>query len=184
MKNTLLSKLLIISAALFLSACGGGGDSGSSTPAPTYGSIYVNITNGGAGISSNYPSQAEADTAAQNICYTYSLSNRACYLEIQFGANSCGALARSVQTGYSGKFGAGTASSGSVAESIAISRCLANGGTNCSIGLSMCNGSGTPSSRLSGITTGNSDSGTASPSISQGEAMSDSLKEGWTPLPD
>ena len=53
-----------------LAACGGGGDSGSSsTPAPyvapaTYGAIYVNTKNGGAGIVANYPSQTAANEGA------------------------------------------------------------------------------------------------------------------------
>ena len=72
MKNTLLSKLFIISTAAILSACGGGGDSSSSsTAAPTYGAIYVNALLG-AGISANYSSPALAAETAKAQCVSKS----------------------------------------------------------------------------------------------------------------
>jgi len=147
MKNTLLSKLLIISTAIILTACGGGGDSGSSTAAPTYGSIYVNSQLGG-GISANYSSPALAAEAARAYCVRSSSSaNTAatCLLVLEFGQNMCGAIFRSVNNATTGVWGVASASTAAVAESDALAACRAKGGTNCTFGLSACNGSGSPS---------------------------------------
>jgi hypothetical protein len=70
---------------------------------------------------------------------------------LEFGQNMCGAIARSF-TAKSGVYGTGVASSGAVAESIALADCQTNGGTNCLVSrtvngvvLTVCNGTGTPS---------------------------------------
>lgn len=146
MKNILLTKLFIISTVAILTACGGGGDSGSSSPAPTYGSIYTNRTNGGAGITANYPSQAAANEGAAAYCVTAS-SNTNCQLSLEFGQNLCGALYRSANTATSGYFGSASASTAIVAEANAFAQCQSKGGTKCLFLGSACNGSGTPTSR-------------------------------------
>ena len=147
MKNTILTKLLMISTTVILTACGGGGDSGSSTAAPTYGSIYVNSQLGG-GISANYSSPALAAEAARAYCVRSSSSaNTAatCLLVLEFGQNMCGAIFRSVNNATTGIWGVASASTAAVAESNALAQCRTKGGTNCTFGLSACNGSGSPS---------------------------------------
>jgi hypothetical protein len=148
-----LNRMILIACMVsLLAACGGGGDSeSSSTPAPyippaTYGSIYTNRTNGGAGIVSNYPSQAAANEAASAYCVTAS-SNTNCQLSREFGPDLCGALYRSANTETSGKFGSASASTAIVAEANAFTGCKNAGGTNCLFAFSACNGSGSPSSR-------------------------------------
>lgn len=141
MKNTPLSKILIIFSALILSACGGGSSSSSSssTPAPTYGAIAVNIYTQGSGyvgyggsyIVSGRTSQASADGDALSGCKTIATTTN-CSVTLEFGANTCGSIARSV-TVNSGVYGTGTGSSGAVAEAAALSACVKNGGTNCII---------------------------------------------------
>jgi Domain of unknown function (DUF4189) len=149
MKNTMLSKLIMISTAAILTACGGGGDSGSSsTAAPTYGSIYVNSQLGG-GISANYSSAALAAEAAKAYCVRSSSSANSaatCLLVLEFGQNMCGSIFRSVNNATTGIWGVASASTAAVAESNALAACRTKGGTNCTFGLSACNGSGTPSS--------------------------------------
>jgi hypothetical protein len=148
MKNTLLSKLIMISTAVILTACGGGGDSGSSTAAPTYGAIYVNAQLGG-GLSGNYSSPALAAEAARAYCVRSSSSANSaatCLLVLEFGQNMCGALFRSVNNATTGIWGVASASTAAVAESNALAQCRTKGGTNCTFGLSGCNGSGAPSS--------------------------------------
>ena len=146
-----LNRMILVACMVgLLAACGGGGDSGSSsTPAPyippaTYGSIYTNRTNGGAGMTANYPSQAAANEAASAYCVTAS-SNTNCQLSREFGPNLCGALYRSANTATSGKFGSASASTAIVAEANAFTTCKNGGGTNCLLAFSMCNGSGSPS---------------------------------------
>jgi len=156
MKNTLLSKLLIIFAAVSLSACGGGGDSGSTAAAPTYGAIYVNAVLG-AGIAANYSSPALAAETAKAYCVskastTYAAST--CALVLEFGQNMCGALYRSVNNSTTGFWGVASASTAAVAESNALAACRTKGGTNCTFGFSACNGSGSPSNNsITGIST-------------------------------
>jgi hypothetical protein len=152
MKNTLLSKLLIIFAAVNLSACGGGGSSSGSSTTDYYGSIYVNTQNGGAAIVANYTSQNAADTAALNSCISTSRTN-SCIKAVDFGTAQCGALARSVNTTYSGKFGTGTSSAAEIAQANALSKCVTNGGTNCQILLSLCNDNGKSNNSLFGLVT-------------------------------
>lgn len=148
-----LNRMILVACMVgLLAACGGGGDSGSSsTPAPyippaTYGSIYTNRTNGGAGIAANYPSQAAANEAASAYCVTAS-SNTNCQLSREFGPNLCGALYRSANTATSGKFGSASASTAIVAEANAFTVCKDTGGTNCLFAFSACNGSGSPTAR-------------------------------------
>jgi len=148
MKNTLLSKLLIIFAVAILSACGGGGSSSSSSTAPTYGAIYVN-TQLASGMVWNYSTPALAAENAKAKCVQFSSSTFAaatCVLVLEFGENMCGALYRSANTATTGTYGAASASSAAVAESNALAACRTRGGTNCQFGYSACNGSGTPSS--------------------------------------
>ena len=149
MNKSLLSKILIIFTAAILSACGGGGDSGSSsTPAPTYGAIYVN-TYLATGMVWNYSTPTLAAENAKAKCVQYSSSTYAastCLLVLEFGQNMCGALYRSVNTATTGTYGAASASSAAVAESNALAACRTRGGTNCQFAYSACNGSGTPSS--------------------------------------
>jgi len=148
MKNTLLSKLLIISTAIILTACGGGGDSGSSTAAPTYGSIYVTALLGGS-INANYSSPTLAAEAGKARCVSaassaYSAST--CTLVLEYGQNMCGALSRSANTATTGAYGVASASTAAVAESNAIANCKTRGGLYCTLAGSACNGTGTPSS--------------------------------------
>lgn len=156
MKNTILTKLLMISAAVILTACGGGGDSGSSTAAPTYGAIYVNALLGG-GISANYSSPTLAAETAKAQCVQYSSTTyqaATCALVLEFGQNMCGAMYRSVNNATTGYWGVASASSAAVAESNALAACRNKGGTNCQFGFSACNGSGSPSNNsISGIST-------------------------------
>jgi len=148
MKNTLLSKLIMISTAVILTACGGGGDSGSSSaPAPTYGSIYVNALLGGS-IAANYSSPTLAAEAAKARCVSVSSSAASastCTLVLEYGQNMCGALFRSANTATTGTYGVASSDTAAVAESNALAQCRTKGGTNCTFGLSACNGSGTPS---------------------------------------
>ena len=156
MKNTILTKLLMISTVAILTACGGGGDSGSSTAAPSYGSIYVNALLGG-GISANYSSPALAAETAKAQCVQYSTTTyqaSTCALVLEFGQNMCGALYRSVNNATTGFWGVASASTAAVAESNALASCRSKGGTNCTFGFSACNGSGSPSNNsIRGIST-------------------------------
>lgn len=151
MKNILLSKLLIISSAIVLTACGGGNSSSSSSSTSYYGSIYVNTVNGAGGITANYKSQGEADIAAYNLCTTYANNLTGCMKLVDFGTAMCGALARSINSRGSYIFGTGTSSAAELAQALAITQCVGNGGTNCQIGLSLCNDNGKSNSSLFGV---------------------------------
>ena len=146
-----------------LAACGGGDSGSSSTPAPyvapaTYGAIAVNIYSqnagytgyGGAYGQGNQASQAAANAAVLAGCKALATTTN-CFIALEFGANTCGSIARSITT-TSGIYGTGTGSSGSLAEAAALSVCVRNGGANCivptsthplSLGskLTACNGS-------------------------------------------
>ena len=145
-----LNRMILVACLVSLLAACGGGDSGSSsTPAPyvapaTYGAIYVNTKNGGAGIVANYPSQTAANEGALAYCVTASKDNT-CSLKLEFGQNMCGALYRSLNTATSGAYGVASASTAIVAEANAFTVCKNTGGVNCLFGFSACNGSGTPS---------------------------------------
>ena len=69
-----------------------------------------------------------------------------CLLVLEFGQNMCGAIFRSVNNATTGIWGVASASTAAVAESNALAQCRTKGGTNCTFGLSGCNGSGAPSS--------------------------------------
>lgn len=166
--------VLVICVVTLLSACGGGGDSGSSAPVATYGSIYTNRTNGGAGIAANYSSQAAANEAAAAYCVTGSRDTN-CQLSIEFGQNMCGALYRSLNTATSGKFGSASSSTALVAEANAFTACKNNGGTNCLFGFSACNSGGT-SSKQSIIAI----NGEPNDANSIGTQSNAELSPGWT----
>jgi len=145
--------ILIACAVSLLAACGGGDSGSSSTPAPyvapaTYGAIYVNSLLA-LGISGNYSSSALAAESAKAKCVEYSRSTSSaatCALVLEFGQNTCGALYRGLLTATTGTYGVASASTAAIAESNALAACKSKGVTNCSFGLSACNGSGTPSS--------------------------------------
>ena len=150
-----------------LAACGGGDSGSSSTPAPyvapaTYGAFVVNVANqggtyvgyNGSYITSNRTSQASANSDAIVGCQTLAKTTN-CLVALEFGQNQCGSIARSY-VANTGVYGTGSGSSGSIAEASAISACIKNGGSNCSIPtcelgtgsctsgkkLTLCNGSG------------------------------------------
>jgi len=162
-----LKIVLITCVASLLAACGGGDSGSSSTPAPyvapaTYGAFVVNVANqggtyvgyNGSYITSNRTSQAAANSDAITGCQTIAKTTN-CIVALEFGQNQCGSLARSFITN-TGIYGTGSGSSGSIAEASAISACIKNGGSNCSIptcevgtgscssarNLTLCNGSG------------------------------------------
>ena len=149
--------LLVACIATLLAACGGGGDSGSSstpastpvTVAATYGSIYVNDLLG-AGFSARYPSQAEANAAAKAQCVLPGSSSTSavaltCSLKLEFGKDLCGALYRSANSATTGAWAVASDGSAVTAEAKALAECVRVGGTNCKFTWSACNGSGTPS---------------------------------------
>ena len=160
----MFSKYKIILAVFvvnMLAACGGGDSGSSSTPAPyippaTYGAIAANILNqGGSFIGYNgsqliygRSSQSQADADAIKGCQRVATTTN-CIVVLQFGENQCGAIARSY-SGSTGIYGTGVASSGAVAEAIAMADCKNNGGINCVIPVpggfrySACNGTGVP----------------------------------------
>ena len=146
-----LNRMILVACMVSLLAACGGGDSGSSSapaPAPSYGSIYVN-TYLGLGISGNYSSPTLAAETAKAYCVKVSSTTYAastCTLVLEFGQNMCGAVYRGLLTATTGTYGVASASTAAVAESNALAACKSKGVTNCSFGLSTCNGSGTPSS--------------------------------------
>jgi hypothetical protein len=122
-----------LAIAATLVACGGGEESGGTSPIylPTfyYGSIAINQTNGAAGITANYQSQSSANSNALKTC------GAGCITVLEFENNECGALASS---GLS--FGWAKNSNKGRAENAAISQCIANNGKACKVDLSECNG--------------------------------------------
>lgn len=144
-----LKIILIACAVSLLAACGGGnsGFTGSSTTQTLlYGSIYVNTFNGRAGLTADYPSQAEADTAASNSCYTRTDGSK-CERLLTFGTGRCGAVARGYN--YNGAtfkydfiFSAESSSAVETARASALAGCIKAGGGSCEIIASACNGNG------------------------------------------
>jgi hypothetical protein len=149
-----------------LAACGGGDSGSSSTPAPyvapaTYGAIAVGVYTqgsgytgyGGSSVSYDRTSQAAANAAALANCNDLT-TKFDCSVVFEFGANTCGAIARSVTTN-SGVYGTASGSSGSLAEAAALSVCVRNGGTSCIIPTSTSPNStyGTKLSRCNGTAT-------------------------------
>jgi hypothetical protein len=160
MKN-IKSNLFALTITLSLVACGGGDSGSSSTPAPyvapaTYGAIAANIWNqgstyvgyNGSQLIYGRASQSQADADAIKGCQSIATTTN-CKVVLQFGENQCGAIARSY-SGSTGIYGTGVASSGAVAEAIAMTDCKNNGGINCVIPVpggfrySACNGTGVP----------------------------------------
>ncbi len=143
-------KIILIACAVSLLAACGGGNSGStgSSSAQTlyYGSIYVNTLNGRAGLAYNYTSQAEADSAASNLCYTRTDGSK-CELLLTFGTGRCGALARGSEPDgfapyYYYTFSAESSSAVETAKASALTGCKKAGGGSCKIELSACNSNG------------------------------------------
>lgn len=117
-----VSLCLVLAVALV--GCGGGGDY------DYYGAIAINSVTRAGGISANYQSQGDANSAALGQC------GGGCTVAATFGNGSCGAVAR----GTDGAVGYAVASSKSQAESGALSQCRSVGGVACEIRLSACNG--------------------------------------------
>lgn len=113
----------VLSIAAVLVACGGGGD-------PTArGAIAVNTQNGRGAIVVNYTSQPEANSDSVDKCA--SESGAGCIVVLEFSDNgTCGSAAWS---GGNKVWGVGSASSKEVADSRAMSDCLAKGGVSCEI---------------------------------------------------
>lgn len=95
------------------------------------GSIALNSVTLEAGITANYASQDEADAAAVSTC-----GGGACVTVLRFsGAGVCGAIARATNRAV----GVGSGGSLDAARNQALAQCVAHGGLDCAVGLSMCN---------------------------------------------
>ena len=147
-KKKLLA-LLFSLATLVLTSCGGGnsGSTGSSsTQTLLYGSIYVNTFNGRGAITADYKSQAEADSAASDSCYTRTDGSK-CERLLTFGTGRCGAAARGYNYNgatfqYDFVFSAESSSAVETARASALAGCIKAGGGSCEIVASACNGNG------------------------------------------
>jgi hypothetical protein len=141
-----LSYFIIVVFSVSIISCGGGNSGSKSTEsAPTqtlyYGSIYVNTLTGRAAISTDYLSQAVADSAASNSCYTRTDGSQ-CVRVLTFGTGWCGAVARAATFQFGFTF---TAESASVVETARVNAyvaCINAGGGSCEIIASACNSNG------------------------------------------
>ena len=145
-------KIILVACLIGLLAACGGGNSGSnstgssSTQTLYYGSIYVNTLNGRSAITTDYPSQAAADSAASNTCYTRTDGSK-CELLLTFGTGRCGALAGGSEPSgfapyYYYTFSADSSSAAETAQASALAGCKKAGGGSCKIVLSACNSNG------------------------------------------
>ncbi|MBT9553352.1 MAG: DUF4189 domain-containing protein [Hydrogenophaga sp.] len=112
-----------LSIAAALAACGGGGDT------TARGAIAVNTSNGYGAIVVNYTSQPEANSDVVDKCADD--SGAGCAVVLEFSGNgTCGSAAWAAGNGV---WGVGSASSKEVADSRALSQCIAKGGVSCEI---------------------------------------------------
>ena len=112
----------VLSVAVALVACGGGGN-------PTArGAIAINPSNGQGEIVVNYTSQPEANSDVVDKCVFFSGSSCAVVLEFS-GNGTCGSAAWAPN----GVWGVGSASSKEAADTRAMSQCIAKGGISCEI---------------------------------------------------
>ena len=113
----------VLAMAMATVGCGGGGE------ATARGAIAVNTINGVGTIVVNYASQPEANSDSVDKCA--SESGAGCIVVLEFSGNgTCGSAAWS---GGNKVWGVGSASSKEVADSRAMSECLAKGGVSCEI---------------------------------------------------
>jgi len=114
----------VAAIAAGLVACGGGGE-------PTArGAIAVNTILGVGTIVINYASQPEANSDALAQCARLVGTGQGCEVILEFSGNgTCGSAAR----GNNNVWGAASASTKEVADSRAMSDCVAKGGTGCVI---------------------------------------------------
>ena len=161
--------ILVACMVGLLAACGGGDSGTSSTPAPyvapaTYGAIYLDIGTFYSGIIGSQISQAAANKAMMDLCKSH-IENLNCVIILEFGENTCGAIATSA-TKTSVPYGVGTGSSSAIAEANATSACTKNGGISCSVRIgtlngtkiSRCNGTGVTSFTTDNLQINNEDS--------------------------
>ena len=113
----------VLAMAAVTVACGGGGDTSAR------GAIAVNTSNGYGAIVINYTSRAEASSDAVDKCAR--VSGAGCITVLEFSDNgTCGSAAWS---GNDRIWGVASAGSKEEADSRAMSRCIAKGGTSCEI---------------------------------------------------
>jgi hypothetical protein len=125
-------RLFISASALLLITACGGGEEGGYTPL-SFGSIAVNKTTGAAGITANYTTQKEANTAAVATC-----GQIGCETVLEFGSYQCAALARATNRPT---FGWASDNRLSDAKSKAVNQCTQLGGVGCTVVLDKCNSS-------------------------------------------
>ncbi len=112
----------VLSIAAALTACGGGGAT------TARGAIAINTSNGKGAIVVNYTSQPEANSDSVDKCR--SQNGAGCAVILEFSGNgTCGSAAWA----GNGVWGVGSAGSKEVADSRALSQCIAKGGVSCEI---------------------------------------------------
>lgn len=114
----------VLAMSLTLAGCGGGGE------ATARGAIAVNTINGVGTIVTNYASQPEANSDALVQCARLVGTGMGCEVILELSGNgTCGSAAR----GNNNVWGVASGSSKEVADSRAMSDCVAKGGTSCVI---------------------------------------------------
>ena len=124
--NNLLKVGLTLCVVSFLSACGGGGDSGPSV----FGSLAARVSGLEVGVSVGQTTQAAADALALNKCG----SN--CEVKVNFGNGQCVGSAYSTGKGV---MAWGVGSTQKEADDKAMLSCVNAGGTFCSNYRGGCN---------------------------------------------
>ena len=125
--NNPLKVALTLCVVAFLSACGGGGDSGPSV----FGSLAARVGGLEVGVSVGQTTQAAADALALNKCG----SN--CVVKVNFANGQC--VGSAYSTGNGGLMAWGVGSTQKEADDKAMLSCVNGGGTYCSNYRGGCN---------------------------------------------